>query len=49
MTQVEPEFREPAHAVERGGVLAALPMLLSEGLLGAAKPPAASSQRLTTG
>ena len=36
MTQVEPEFREPAHAVERGGVLAALPMLLSEGLLGAA-------------
>ena len=46
MTQVEPEFREPAHAVERGGVLAALPMLLSEGLLGAANRLLCLPQRL---
>ena len=36
MKEVEPAFREPASAVVRGGVLAALPMLLHEGLLGAA-------------
>ena len=36
MKEVEPGFGEPAHAVVRGGVLAALPMLLDEGLVGAA-------------
>ena len=36
MTEATPRFAEPAHAVARGGVLAALPMLLREGLLGAA-------------
>ena len=36
MTEATPVFAEPAHAVARGGVLAALPMLLREGLLGAA-------------
>ena len=35
-TEATPRFAEPAHAVARGGVLAALPMLLCEGLLGAA-------------
>ena len=36
MKEVAPAFAEPARAVARGGVLAALPMLLHEGLLGAA-------------
>ena len=36
LTEATPEFAEPAHAVAHGGVLAALPMLLREGLLGAA-------------
>ncbi len=36
MTEATPVFAEPAHAVAHGGVLAALPMLLREGLLGAA-------------
>ena len=36
LTEATPVFAEPAHAVARGGVLAALPMLLREGLLGAA-------------
>ena len=36
MTEATPVFAEPAHAVARGGVLAALPLLLREGLLGAA-------------
>ena len=36
MKEVAPAFVEPASAVARGGVLAALPMLLREGLLGAA-------------
>ena len=36
MTEATPRFAEPAHAVAHGGVLAALPMLLREGLLGAA-------------
>ena len=36
MTEATPAFAEPAHAVAGGGVLAALPMLLREGLLGAA-------------
>ena len=36
LTEATPRFAEPAHAVARGGVLAALPMLLCEGLLGAA-------------
>ena len=35
MTEATPRFAE-RHAVARGGVLAALPMLLCEGLLGAA-------------
>ena len=37
MTEAAPTFVEPAHGVAHGGVLAALPMLLREGLLGAAK------------
>ena len=36
LTEATPAFVEPAHAVAHGGVLAALPMLLREGLLGAA-------------
>ena len=36
LTEATPVFAEPAHAVARGGVLAALPMLLREGLLDAA-------------
>ena len=36
MTEAKPVFAAPAHAVAHGGVLAALPMLLREGLLGAA-------------
>ena len=36
LTEATPRFAEPAHAVAHGGVLAALPMLLREGLLGAA-------------
>ena len=36
LTEATPTFVEPAHGVARGGVLAALPMLLREGLLGAA-------------
>ena len=36
MTEAKPVFAEPAYAVAHGGVLAALPMLLREGLLGAA-------------
>ena len=36
MTEATPVFVEPANAVAYGGVLAALPMLLREGLLGAA-------------
>ena len=36
MTEAEPVFAAPAHAVAHGGVLAALPMLLRAGLLGAA-------------
>ena len=36
LTEATPVFAEPAHTVARGGVLAALPMLLREGLLGAA-------------
>ena len=36
MTEATPVFAEPANAVAYGGVLAALPMLLREGLLGAA-------------
>ena len=36
MDEVAPAFCEPATAVVRGGVLAALPMLVHEGLLGAA-------------
>ena len=36
INEAKPEFASPAHAVARGGVLAALPMLLREGLLGAA-------------
>ena len=36
MTEAEPVFAVPAHAVAHGGVLAALPMLLRAGLLGAA-------------
>ena len=36
LTEATPTFVEPAYAVARGGVLAALPMLLREGLLGAA-------------
>ena len=36
MTEAKPVFAEPAHAVTHGGVLAALPMLLRAGLLGAA-------------
>ena len=35
-TEAEPVFAAPAHAVAHGGVLAALPMLLRAGLLGAA-------------
>ena len=37
MTEATPAFAEPARAVAGGGVLAALPMLMREGLLGAAK------------
>ena len=37
LTEATPVFAEPAHGVARGGVLAALPMLLREGLLDAAK------------
>ncbi len=37
LTEATPVFAEPAHAVAHGGVLAALPMLLREGLLDAAK------------
>ena len=43
MTEAKPVFAAPAHAVAHGGVLAALPMLLRAGLLGAANrlfPPA---------
>ena len=36
LTEATPVFAEPAHAVAHGGVLAALPMLLRAGLLGAA-------------
>ena len=36
MTEADPVFAAPAHAVAHGGVLAALPMLLRAGLLGAA-------------
>ena len=36
LDEVEPTFSAPAGAVARGGVLAALPTLLDEGLLGAA-------------
>ena len=36
MTEAKPVFAAPAHGVAHGGVLAALPMLLREGLLGAA-------------
>ena len=36
MTEATPVFAEPANAVAYGGVLAALPMLVREGLLGAA-------------
>ena len=36
LTEATPVFAEPANAVAHGGVLAALPMLLREGLLGAA-------------
>ena len=36
MTEATPVFAAPAHAVAHGGVLAALPMLLRAGLLGAA-------------
>ena len=36
LTEAEPVFAAPAHAVAHGGVLAALPMLLRAGLLGAA-------------
>ena len=36
MTEAEPVFAAPAHGVAHGGVLAALPMLLRAGLLGAA-------------
>ena len=36
LTEATPVFAEPAHGVARGGVLAALPMLLREGLLDAA-------------
>ena len=36
MTEAKPVFAEPAHGVAHGGVLAALPMLLRAGLLGAA-------------
>ena len=36
MTEAKPVFAAPAHAVAHGGVLAALPMLLRAGLLGAA-------------
>ena len=36
MTEATPVFASPANAVAYGGVLAALPMLLREGLLGAA-------------
>ena len=36
LTEATPVFAQPAHAVAHGGVLAALPMLLREGLLGAA-------------
>ena len=36
LTEATPVFAEPAHAVAHGGVLAALPMLLREGLLDAA-------------
>ena len=36
LTEATPEFTAPAHGVARGGVLAALPLLLREGLLGAA-------------
>jgi hypothetical protein len=36
LTEATPVFAEPATAVAYGGVLAALPMLLREGLLGAA-------------
>ena len=37
LTEATPEFAAPAHGVARGGVLAALPLLLREGLLGAAQ------------
>ena len=36
MTEAKPVFAAPAHGVAHGGVLAALPMLLRAGLLGAA-------------
>ena len=36
MTEAQPVFAAPAHGVAHGGVLAALPMLLRAGLLGAA-------------
>ena len=36
MEEARPTFGEPAHGVAGGGVLAGLPMLLREGLLGAA-------------
>ena len=36
LTEATPVFAEPANAVAYGGVLTALPMLLREGLLGAA-------------
>ena len=37
LTEVEPRFAEPLSAVSGGGVLAGLPMLLQEGLLGRAQ------------
>ena len=37
LSEATPEFAAPAVGVARGGVLAALPMLLREGLLGAAQ------------
>ena len=46
LSEAQPVFVEPAHAVARGGVLAALPMLLREGLLGAATRAVPPARRL---
>ena len=46
LTEATPVFAEPAHGVARGGVLAALPMLLREGLLDAANPPVPPARRI---